>query len=82
MLLYFTDAQTKQAIAVNPNYVVVVFTSKTEEGEFTAESNVVIIFPDHGSRYMSKVFSDDWMKDQGFFDSVNVEETQKVEFIK
>ena len=29
-----------------------------EEGEFTSESNVVVIFPDHGSRYMSKVFSD------------------------
>ena len=53
-----------------------------EEGEFTAESNVVVIFPDHGSRYMSKVFSDDWMNEQGFFDSVNSKETHKVEFIK
>jgi cystathionine beta-synthase len=53
-----------------------------EEGEFTSESNVVVIFPDHGSRYMSKVFSDDWMNEQGFFDSVNVEEAQKIEFIK
>jgi cystathionine beta-synthase len=53
-----------------------------EEGEFTAESNVVIIFPDHGSRYMSKVFSDDWMNEQGFFDSINAEEAQKIEFIK
>ncbi|MDR6967410.1 cystathionine beta-synthase [Flavobacterium arsenatis] len=53
-----------------------------EEGEFTAESNVIAIFPDHGSRYMSKVFSDEWMHDQGFFDSVNAEEAQKIEFIK
>lgn len=53
-----------------------------EEGEFTAESNVIAIFPDHGSRYMSKVFSDEWMDEQGFFDSVNVEEAQKIEFIK
>lgn len=53
-----------------------------EEGEFDENSNVVAIFPDHGSRYMSKVFSDDWMKEQGFFDSVNVEETQKIEYIK
>lgn len=53
-----------------------------EEGEFTEESNVIAIFPDHGSRYMSKVFSDDWMNEQGFFDSINVEEVQKVEFIK
>lgn len=53
-----------------------------DEGEFNENSNVIAIFPDHGSRYMSKVFSDDWMNEQGFFDSVNVEETQKVEFIK
>ncbi|MEP6929464.1 MAG: cysteine synthase family protein, partial [Flavobacterium sp.] len=45
-----------------------------EEGEFTKESNIIAIFPDHGSRYMSKVFSDDWMNEQGFFDSVNEEE--------
>ncbi|MEZ4837567.1 PLP-dependent cysteine synthase family protein [Flavobacterium sp.] len=53
-----------------------------EEGEFDANSNVIAIFPDHGSRYMSKVFSDDWMNEQGFFDSVNMEEVQKIEFIK
>ena len=53
-----------------------------EEGEFDVNSNVVIIFPDHGSRYMSKVFSDDWMNEQGFFDSVNQEEALKIEIIK
>lgn len=53
----------------------------SEEGEFDASSNVVIVFPDHGSRYMSKIYSDDWMKEQGFFDSINVEETQKIEYI-
>lgn len=53
-----------------------------EEGEFDANSKVVIIFPDHGSRYMSKVFSDEWMNDQGFFDSVNQEDALKIEIIK
>jgi len=53
-----------------------------EEGEFDENSKVVAIFPDHGSRYMSKVFSDEWMNDQGFFDSINEEEVQKIEFIK
>lgn len=53
-----------------------------ELGEFDESSNVVLIFPDHGSRYMSKVFSDEWMNEQGFFDSVNLEEAQKIEFIK
>ncbi|MBS7786777.1 cysteine synthase family protein [Flavobacterium sp. CYK-55] len=53
-----------------------------EEGEFDQNSCVIAIFPDHGSRYMSKVFSDDWMSDQGFFDSINAENAQKVEIIK
>ena len=53
-----------------------------DEGEFNKKSNVIAIFPDHGSRYMSKVFSDDWMNEQGFFDSINEEEAQKIEFIK
>lgn len=53
-----------------------------EKGEFDKDSLVVVIFPDHGSRYMSKVFSDDWMNEQGFFDSVNLEDAQKIEYIK
>jgi cystathionine beta-synthase len=53
-----------------------------EAGEFDKNSNVVVIFPDHGSRYMSKVFSDDWMSEQGFFDSKNKEDAQCIEFVK
>lgn len=52
------------------------------EGVFDKNSKVVVIFPDHGSRYMSKVFSDKWMRDQGFFDSKNMEEVQTIEYIK
>ncbi len=53
-----------------------------EEGEFDENSNVILIFPDHGSRYMSKVYSDEWMTEQGFFDNVNREEALKIEYIK
>ncbi len=42
-----------------------------DEGEFKKEDKIVIIFPDHGSRYMTKIFNDDWMEEQGFFDSKN-----------
>ncbi|MGB3606442.1 MAG: cysteine synthase family protein [Psychroserpens sp.] len=52
-----------------------------EEGEFKPTDNVVVIFPDHGSRYMSKVYSDKWMEDQGFFDSQR-EATEKIQYIK
>ncbi len=27
---------------------------------------VVVLFPDHGSRYLGKVYNDEWMKQQGF----------------
>ncbi|CAZ98190.1 cysteine synthase family protein [Zobellia galactanivorans] len=53
-----------------------------EENEFGPDDNVVVIFPDHGSRYMSKVYSDQWMEDQGFFDTKEVGEIQKVQYIK
>ena len=36
------------------------------EDYFNQDSKVVIIFPDHGSRYMSKIYSEDWMEKQGF----------------
>lgn len=52
------------------------------EGEFNSDSKIVIVFPDHGSRYMSKVFSDSWMNEQGFFDSKNEEAANQIEFIK
>ncbi|MFH4965294.1 pyridoxal-phosphate dependent enzyme [Gaetbulibacter sp. M235] len=53
-----------------------------ERGEFKKDDKVVVIFPDHGSRYMSKIYSDKWMNDQGFFDSINAEALQTVEYIK
>ncbi|MFT4831015.1 MAG: cystathionine beta-synthase [Psychroserpens sp.] len=53
-----------------------------EEGEFGKDSNVVVIFPDHGSRYMSKIYSDQWMEDQGFFDTKHESEPQEIQYIK
>lgn len=53
-----------------------------ESGRFKPQDNVVVIFPDHGSRYMSKVYSDQWMEDQGFFDTEKVGETEKIQYVK
>ncbi|MBC2840677.1 PLP-dependent cysteine synthase family protein [Robiginitalea sp. SC105] len=53
-----------------------------QDGEFDENSRVVVIFPDHGSRYMSKIYSDKWMEDQGFFDSKHVGEVQQIQVIK
>ncbi|MAX69773.1 MAG: cystathionine beta-synthase [Flavobacteriaceae bacterium] len=53
----------------------------SEEGEFKPTDKVVVVFPDHGSRYMSKVYNDKWMEDQGFFDSKNKVHTT-IEYVK
>ncbi|MCF8257007.1 MAG: pyridoxal-phosphate dependent enzyme [Flavobacteriales bacterium] len=41
---------------------------------------VVVIFHDHGTRYVGKIFNDDWMRDRGFLDkgAVRVREVQGV----
>jgi cystathionine beta-synthase len=35
---------------------------------FTADDVVVLIFHDHGSRYIGKIFNDDWMRERGFLE--------------
>ncbi|WP_223548347.1 PLP-dependent cysteine synthase family protein [Aestuariivivens sp. NBU2969] len=52
-----------------------------EQGKFKKGDCVVVIFPDHGSRYMSKIYSDKWMNEQGFFDNVN-EAAENIQYIK
>ena len=48
---------------------------------FTKNSIVVTIFCDHGSRYMSKIFSDKWMNEQGF-DQKSIEQESSIEHIR
>ena len=36
---------------------------------FKPDDVVVVLFHDHGSRYVGKLFNDDWMKDRGFLES-------------
>ncbi|QNM86614.1 pyridoxal-phosphate dependent enzyme [Polaribacter pectinis] len=35
---------------------------------FTKDDVVVVLFHDHGSRYVGKMFNDDWMRDRGFLE--------------
>jgi len=35
---------------------------------FREEDLVVVIFHDHGSRYLGKMFNDDWMREKGFLE--------------
>lgn len=38
------------------------------EEHFTKDDVVVVLFHDSGSRYVGKIFNDDWMRERGFLD--------------
>ncbi len=71
MLVGYTSGAAMQAVK-----------QLNEQGRFTRDSKVVVIFPDHGSRYMSKIYSDQWMNDQGFFDTKHTASVQDIQFVK
>ena len=39
--------------------------------EFKSDDVVVVLFHDHGSRYVGKMFNDEWMKEKGFLEHEN-----------
>lgn len=38
------------------------------KNRFKKDDVVVVIFHDHGSRYLAKMFNDDWMRDRGYLE--------------
>ena len=52
-----------------------------KKNKFSSKSKVVVIFPDHGSRYLSKIYSEKWMQEQGFSQYNLIEKQSKVEYI-
>ena len=49
---------------------------------FEKDSIVVTVFCDHGSRYMSKIYSDQWMNSQGFNTENSNKQDSQIEYIK
>ena len=47
--------------------------------ELTEDDVVVVLFHDHGSRYVGKMFNDDWMRERGFLDD---KKTNAIDLIK
>jgi cystathionine beta-synthase len=45
-----------------------VMVAKDVAGEMSKGETVVVILPDHGNRYLSKMYSDEWMKDNSFLE--------------
>ncbi|MDG2447573.1 MAG: cystathionine beta-synthase, partial [Flavobacteriaceae bacterium] len=35
---------------------------------FTKDDVIVVLFHDHGSRYVGKMFNDDWMREKGYLE--------------
>ena len=38
------------------------------KSKFNKDDVVVVLFHDHGSRYVGKMFNDDWMKKMGYIE--------------
>ena len=53
-----------------------------DEKEFNKTDVIVLIFPDHGSRYLSKIYSDKWMENQGFSDSRREINNNDIQYIR
>lgn len=53
-----------------------------QANKFKKSDVIVMVFPDHGSRYMSKVYNDQWMIDQGFMDETLKPLTKPIEYVK
>ena len=42
------------------------------QDHFAADDVIVVIFHDHGSRYLGKMFNDDWMRAKGFLEKTGM----------
>lgn len=47
------------------------------KGELKKDDLVVVIFHDHGSRYVGKLYNDDWMRERGFLEVKTVNDLVK-----
>jgi cystathionine beta-synthase len=39
---------------------------------FTEDDVIVVIFHDHGTRYLGKIFNDEWMREKGYFEKTGL----------
>lgn len=39
---------------------------KQMQDQFTKDDVIIVLLHDHGSRYVAKVYNDEWMKEQGW----------------
>lgn len=56
---------SKEGLCVGPSSAMALVAAIEFSKKLEKPSNIVVIFPDNGRAYMSKVFNDDWMKENG-----------------
>jgi cystathionine beta-synthase len=67
-LIYQRDLARKEGILVGNSAGSAVAGILQLKDELKEDDLVIVIFHDHGSRYMGKAFNDDWMKERGFLE--------------
>lgn len=56
----------KDGLFAGPSSGAALFAAIEYSKKLKPRSTIVVLFPDGGSKYLSKVFNDDWMKEKGF----------------
>lgn len=56
----------KDGIFVGPSCASALLAALKYSKDIKEPQNIVILFPDNGSKYLSKVYNDNWMKSKGF----------------
>ena len=49
-------------------FILVIAALVQMKDQFTKDDVVVVLLHDHGSRYVGKIYNDDWMKEMGWLD--------------
>ncbi|MCS7073199.1 MAG: CBS domain-containing protein, partial [Bacteroidia bacterium] len=50
--------------------------------DLTSKDVVVVLLPDHGSRYIGKIYNDTWMGDHGFLEAGSITTAQEILQVK
>lgn len=64
--IYTREIVKKEGIFVGNSAGAAIAGLKQLKDKLTKDDVVVVIFHDHGTRYLGKMFNDDWMRERGF----------------
>ncbi|MFT6174994.1 MAG: cystathionine beta-synthase, partial [Cryomorphaceae bacterium] len=69
--LYARDLARKEGLLIGYSCGSAYAVIEQMKHELTEDDVVVVLFHDHGSRYVGKIYNDDWMRDRGFLNVLN-----------